>query len=216
MTYQSGTSALICSRKTIDTHKWFSSKFKQAEQKQTEIIKNNIINNNKYILLLIVNISFIYTGDLYIFIFQIIVIFILCNCKAYKKNIEMYNKIEPTVYMRISRLGIFYKDTHYIFSGTKKELQLEFNKLCYEDTLTKNEKYFGRGDHDHVTDTPLDIYYYKDDEENYISNWNFYNYNSLEDLKDCVVALNERYEKYPMYHEYIYLSKKCITLTTAK
>lgn len=216
MAYQVETSSLICSRKTIDTHKWFSSKFKKAEEKQTELIKNRLINNNKFILLLIINISFLYTGDIYTFIFQIIIIFILCKCKAYRKNIEMYNKIEPTVYMRISRLGIFYKDTHYIFLGTKSELKIELNNLCYEDTLTKKEEYFGRGDHDHVTDTPLDIYYYKDDEENYISIWDLYNYNSLEDLKECIVTLNENYLKNPKYHEYIYLSKKCIVLTTPK
>jgi hypothetical protein len=69
---------------------------------------------------------------------------------------HQFNKDANMVHMCFSRYGIFYKNTHYVFSGTKAYLQAAFDKLQQEVDEDKAEPYFGRGDHDALLDTPLE------------------------------------------------------------
>ena len=62
------------------------------------------------------------------------------------------------VFMCFTRLNIFYKNTHYIFTGTKSQLQEAFDKMRQEVDETYKEPYYGRGDHDNLLDTPLDTF----------------------------------------------------------
>lgn len=71
---------------------------------------------------------------------------------ADKFNIQEH---EHVVYMRFTRLGIFYKNTHYFFAGTKTELNNFMLELKKEIDEAKKELGFGRGDHDNLWDTPL-------------------------------------------------------------
>ena len=71
---------------------------------------------------------------------------------------DKFNNIqehEQIVYMRFTRLGIFYKNTHYFFAGTKTELNNFMLELKKEIDEAKKEVGFGRGDHDNLWDTPL-------------------------------------------------------------
>jgi hypothetical protein len=71
------------------------------------------------------------------------------------------NKIsseQPIVHMCFSRSGIFYKNTHYVFSGTKKDLEFALDKLRQEVYDTQQEPYFNRGNHAELLDTPLDTF----------------------------------------------------------
>ena len=62
---------------------------------------------------------------------------------------------EQVVYMRFTRMGIFYKNTHYFFAGTKSELNNFMLERKKEIDEAKKEVGFGRGDHDNLWDTPL-------------------------------------------------------------
>ena len=71
---------------------------------------------------------------------------------------DKFNNIreqEHVVYMRFTRLGIFYKNTHYFFTGTKTELNNFMLERKKEIDEAKKELGFGRGDHDNLWDTPL-------------------------------------------------------------
>ncbi len=69
---------------------------------------------------------------------------------------QFSTRTDDKVHMCFSRYGVFYINTHYIFSGTKAELQIAFDKLQQEVDEDKAEPYFGRGDHDELLDTPLE------------------------------------------------------------
>lgn len=62
------------------------------------------------------------------------------------------------MYMCFTRQSIFYKNTHYMFSGTKTELQGAFIKLQKEIEEDKKEPYFYRSDHATLLDMPLDTF----------------------------------------------------------
>ena len=65
---------------------------------------------------------------------------------------------EKVVYMRFTRMGIFYKNTHYFFTGTKTDLNNFMLERKKEIDEAKKELGFGRGDHDNLWDTPLDTW----------------------------------------------------------
>jgi len=65
---------------------------------------------------------------------------------------------EHIVYMRFTRLGIFYKNTHYFFTGTKTDLNNFMLERKKEIDEAKKEVGFGRGDHDNLWDTPVDTW----------------------------------------------------------
>ena len=74
---------------------------------------------------------------------------------------DKFNNIqehEHIVYMRFTRLGIFYKNTHYFFTGTKTDLNNFMLERKKEIDEAKKEVGFGRGDHDNLWDTPVDTW----------------------------------------------------------
>ena len=118
--------------------------------------------------------------------------------------------------MRFTRLGIFYKNTHYIFLGTKKELEKAFNKMRLEIEEEKKDKNFSRGNHNNLLDMPLDTFcsdncgcenVHNDvyNEKNYnCSHWDLYNYETYEKmLEDIEMIKNNKNNRH--YNEINYI-----------
>jgi len=176
--------------KTLDTHKWFAAKFKQAVETHLKEMEDKKKLNKIYMNLIIFAIvfsmcSFIFSGKYFMFILRISLLNIyLCIL------VENQKETEPTVYMRFTRKGIFYKNTHYFFAGTKQNLEnfISKERECIE--TAKKEKGFGYGDHDNLWDTPLDTFCdkYCDCEEYPLmedykcSHWELYSYETKEQL----------------------------------
>ena len=177
--------------KTLDNHKWFAAKFKQAVEthlKEVEKEKElNKIYRNLIIFAIIFSLgSFILSGKILLFILRIS----LLNIYVCILVDKMDNLNEPTVYMRFTRKGIFYKNTHYFFAGTKQNLEKFIAKERASIESAKKEKGFGCGDHDNLWDTPLDTFCdkYCDCEEYPLmedykcSHWELYCYETKEKL----------------------------------
>lgn len=105
---------------------------------------------------------------------------------------------EKIMHMCFTRPGIFYKNTHYLFSGTKSELQVAFTKLQTDIEEEKKEPYFGRGDHDDLLDMPLDTFCNNlchchndiDKTSNYkCSQWELMNFHNQEELDNHIKAI---------------------------
>lgn len=175
--------------KTLETHKWFANQFKSHEQKY---LNYQAYNSNIYAILLVwfsLKYESVNTDkDVLAFIYPfILVIFYLIELSDYPFK----------VYMRFTRPGIFYKNTHYIFSGTKIQLKRIFDKMRKEVEAEKQEFGFRYGDHNNLLDIPLDVY--KEDavdsirvnNENYIySHWNLYSYKNAKELQAAVKEIN--------------------------
>jgi hypothetical protein len=96
-----------------------------------------------------------------------------------------------------------------LFSGTKSELQLAFNKLQEDIEEKKKEPYFGRGDHDDLLDMPLDTFCsnlchcYNDIDKtsNYnCSQWELLSFPNQEELDDyitCIAKEKKYYNSFP-------------------
>jgi hypothetical protein len=217
-------------KRTLDNHRWFVSKI----EKITNIKIKNEDEKNKYInkmllIVLIILISFSIITHLirseYIILLNRLLILYTYLLFIYvhdnKLHLIRLNKIkkekENTIFnMRFTRLGIFYKNTHYIFLGTKKELENVFDKMRLEIEEEKKEKYFNRGDHNNLLDMPLDTFctddcgceneLYNDvyNEENYIcSHWDLYNYETYEKMLQDIEKIKN--DKDNGYNEITYL-----------
>ena len=113
---------------------------------------------------------------------------------------DKFNNIqEHVVYMRFTRLGIFYKNTHYFFAGTKSELNNFMLELKKEIDEAKKEVGFGRGDHDNLWDTPLSN----------CSNWYLFSYTTEEMFNSALHQLeNQRQEQCNGFpNEIIYINQ---------
>ncbi len=163
-------------KRTLETHKWFVNKIKKIAEEQQ---KQHIENINTYIkFIFICGLASLYNYHLTLFIFMFVT-----------PTIFIITKKENNLYMRFTRPGIFYKNTHYIFSGTKAELKKAFERLKHEVEDIKKEYGFGRGDHDNLLDIPLDTFCNNhchcnvDPIENYYcSHWELHSYETHEDL----------------------------------
>ena len=218
-------------KRTLDNHRWFVSKI----EKITNIKIKNVDEKYKYInemilIVLIILISFsiisyimrseyiILLNRLLILYTYLLFIYIHDNKLHLIRLMDIKKENENTIFnMRFTRLGIFYKNTHYIFLGTKKELEKVFDKMRLEIEEEKKEKYFDRGDHNNLLDMPLDTFctddcgcennLYNDvyNEENYIcSHWNLYNYETYEKmLQDIEIIKNKNNEKNNRYYNEI-------------
>ena len=219
----------IKNKRTLDNHRWFVSQI----EKSTNIKIKNVDEKYKYInkmilILLIILISFsiisyimrseyiILLNRLLILYIYLLFIYIHDNKLHLIRLNELKKEEENTIFnMRFTRIGIFYKNTHYIFLGTKKELEKVFDKMRLEIEEEKKEKYFDRGDHSNLLDMPLDTFCTEDcgcenddnvyNEENYIcSHWDLYNYESKEDLKTNIdKIINKKEINY--HNEFIYI-----------
>ena len=92
---------------------------------------------------------------------------------------------EHIVYMRFTRLGIFYKNTHYFFTGTKTDLNNFMLERKKEIDEAKKEVGFGRGDHDNLWDTPLSR----------CSHWYLFSYTCEEEFKSALHQLENQTHK---------------------
>jgi hypothetical protein len=206
-------------RRTLDSHKWFLYTFVTADIKhaaiikayQAELFKTNVQKFIKYILMAF----FVYLllprltniGHIAFIAFMATLIhtyethFVSAGC--------VYNKPanSATVHMRFTCPDIFYRNRHYIFSGTQTELQKAFQYMRDDIDDTKKDPYFGRGDHDDLLDMPLDTFCNSLCEctkrtasnENYnCSHWNLHSYESLKELKKQVAEL-EQLNSLPTY-----------------
>jgi len=219
----------VKNKRTLDNHRWFVSQI----EKITNIKIKNVDEKYKYInemivIVLIILISFsiisyimrseyiILLNRLLILYTYLLFIYIHDNKLHLIRLMDIRKENENTIFnMRFTRLGIFYKNTHYIFLGTKKELEKVFNKMRLEIEEEKKDKYFDRGDHNNLLDMPLDTFCTdncgceNDDnlynEENYIcSNWNLYNYETYEKmLQDIEIIKNKNNEKNNRYYNEI-------------
>ena len=110
---------------------------------------------------------------------------------ADKFNIQEQEQI---VYMRFTRLGIFYKNTHYFFAGTKTELNNFMLELKKEIDEAKKEVGFGRGDHDNLWDTPL--WGFRPPTTNLVEdgfgNWYLFSYTTEEEFKSALHLLENQ------------------------
>ena len=109
---------------------------------------------------------------------------------------DKFNNIqkEHIVYMRFTRLGIFYKNTHYFFAGTKTELTNFMLELKKEIDEAKKELGFGRGDHDNLWDTPL--WGFRPPTTNLVEdgfgNWYLFSYTTEEEFKSALHLLENQ------------------------
>ena len=65
---------------------------------------------------------------------------------------------EPIIYISFKRPSIFYKDTYCILKGTWAEVVVAVENAYMEVNEAKQEKYFDRGDHNNLLDTPFDTW----------------------------------------------------------
>lgn len=165
---------VVTNVRTLDNHRWFVSQFaeeqaQEAEQAQAQQAQQALLNYNKIFKehIILIAITFAILSDLdhhdhslfTLLLFFIIVFSITIKTIYTNEHITHHKQVmEKKVYMCFTRPGIFYKNTHYMFSGTKAELQIAFNKLQTDIEEEKKEPYFGRGDHDDLLDTPINTF----------------------------------------------------------
>jgi len=70
--------------------------------------------------------------------------------KAFEQNISGNGKI----YLIFKREGLFYKDSYYILTGTREEVELKI-KMAYEDVESEKRDY-PLADNNELLDTPFD------------------------------------------------------------
>ena len=152
----------MSSPQTLETHKWFAGQFKEATAKRSKEMKSDMRRYNLYIKIIIVGMaltlgSYLFNGAFHRFVLRMATLTIYM-CITIDKIERLNQETGPTVYMQFTRNGIFYKNTHYFFAGTQRQLEdfLHKEKECIE--IAKKEKGFGYGDHDQLWDTPVDTF----------------------------------------------------------
>ena len=65
---------------------------------------------------------------------------------------------EPSIYMSFHRPNIFYKDTYWILTGTRKEVAGKIQNAYADLNAERQEPYFERGDQNNLVDTPFDTW----------------------------------------------------------
>ena len=199
-------------RRTLDSHKWFGHRFAEADKKQAMLNKDiqfALFNKALYrcmlwfvvAVLLYCNIPYNLTtfGKITFVLLSLSFISFYVTKKAGSHGSQALT-CHPTGHMLFTRPNMFYKNTHYIFSGTKTDLQRVFEKQRAIIADTKKEDYFGRADHDDLLDMPLDTFCNSmcdcsnrtAPEANYnCSHWNLHAYDSEEELKKQVRELEK-------------------------
>ena len=218
----------IVNRRTLDTHKWFINEFNKAEQKQDKINKAKEetlrdIKFNYFVLLTIVYMGLSFTS---LNFYGEVVVLLMILALIYNYDRDTWEKIwknaptplhKPIVHMRFFCPDIFYRNRHYIFSGTKTHLQKAFQLERDNIDFDKSDPHFGRGDHDNLLDMPLDTFcnafceclIRTEPHSNYnCSHWSLNSFNSQEELQKDIREL-ELLNKSPEYagfkNEIIYI-----------
>ena len=161
--------------RTLDNHRWFTSRLGQIDspeeekRKEKEINDKLLITYNRIFGENIISIAFAFAVLSHLnkhthllftaFMFCIIIVTIGIKAKFLNEH-DTENELEgeKKVYMSFTRSTVFCKNTHYIFSGTKTRLRSAFDKLRQEIDEIKNDSDFGSGDQDDLLDTPLDTF----------------------------------------------------------
>ena len=143
----------IQNKRTIDNHRWFVSQIEKTINKKIKEKEKKKEYMNEMLLILLITftiISYIMRSDYIILLHRSLLLYtyllFIYNHDYKLDNLTSLKEIkENTIFnMRFTRLGIFYKNTHYIFLGTKKELEKVFDKMRLEIEEEKKENYFGR------------------------------------------------------------------------
>ena len=216
----------IVNRRTLETHKWFLNEFNKAEQKQDKINKAKAdalrdIKFNYFVLLMIVYSALprlnIY-GNLMFIIVTLVLIYIYDRAtweEIWKNTPTPLNK--PIVHMLFFCPDIFYRNRHYIFSGTKTQLQKAFQLERDNIDFDKSDPHYGRGDHDDLLDMPLDTFCNafceclirtEPHSNYYCSHWRLHSFNTEYELQQNIKEL-ELLNRSPEYtgfkNEIIYI-----------
>jgi len=195
----------IENRRSLNTHKWFlytliNADIKHASQ-EAEALKKKVQMYIKILLIFfLVYMILPKLNRLGHITFTLVMILLITIYETYLKAEECLYKKAPTVYLRFTCPDIFYQNRHYLFSGTKAELERAFHDMRSDIDATKKDPYFGRGDHDELLDMPLDTFCNSLCEclirtapnDNYnCSHWNLHSYDSEDDLKKQVKELEK-------------------------
>jgi hypothetical protein len=212
-------------KRTLETHKWFKQHIEIAKKKAEEdnLAKAMAIRtakNNDRISLVCFVLGFVIMSYLVCW-HHILFVFRLCMLALWIiDSIYMFNlpiEVEPVtdaeikLYMRFTRNSMFYQNTHYLFSGSKRDLEKVMNRLKNKAYNYLLENKDSRDDHDKLMDTPLDtfcsVHCHCNDAENNAnydcSHWELYNYASVNELDEDAEKIADL--KTGMYNELIYI-----------
>lgn len=221
-------------KRTLNNHRWFVEQISLAEDRtRRNKIKNeteNLIARNRdklkivFVIIICILISYLNTFDHQSFFLRMLVMLLYTSTVDVNPTqlikIPSVKEDDITLYMRFTRPNIFYKNTHYIFSGTKDRLEKVFGRLRIKVDIYKIDNIKSRDEHDKLMDTPLDTFCNDkcgcDDEmilnynfDNYqCSHWNLYSYDKHEDLNEDILYIkqienNDNYRG--LRNEFIYL-----------
>ena len=230
-------SSINKNKRTLDNHKWFVERIdlageranRQRLKKETDrkITRNKDKMNIVCLIILFIIISYLITFDQYAFLIRMTVMLLYAYSLDMNENqLIPFASLPPLqeddiiLYMRFTRPNIFYKNTHYIYSGPKSRLEKVFGRLKTKVEIYKIDNIKSRDEHDKLMDTPLDTFCNSqcgcDDNdileynfENYkCSHWNLYSYDKYEELLEDINEI-QKIEKDDNYrglrNEFIYL-----------
>lgn len=223
-------------KRTLDNHKWFVERIELAKEranrqrfkKETErvIARNKSKMNAVCLLVLCIFILYLRDFDHNAFFMRLSILIIYASTIDMSLNqyitIPVLQEDDIILYMRFSRPNIFYKNTHYIYSGPKSRLEKVFDRLKTRVEIYKIDNIKSRDEHDKLMDTPLDTFCNSqcgcdDDNDNILeynfenykcSHWNLYSYDKYEELLEDIDEI-KKIEKDDNYrglrNEFIYL-----------
>lgn len=222
--------------RSLDTHKWFVASIYLAEDiaNQKKIVKDteNIIkkNNDKMaivsLIMLCIIIAYLFTYDQQAFIVRMTVMLLYASSIDTNPNqlvrISAVKEEDIILYMRFTRPNIFYKNTHYIYTGTKSRLEKVFGRLNTKAEIYRIDNIKSRDEHDKLMDTPLDTFcneqcgceedqefdHYNVPENYQCSHWNLYSYDTPEEMNEDINELKkiEKDKEFQcLRNEFIYL-----------
>jgi hypothetical protein len=204
-------------KNTVDTHPWFKTeidnakKRMQREKRKKEEEKNEEKKNDKieilWMIALYTAVSYL-TNEQHLLLFIRLPVLLFYYLSIYKLPPLLIdedfgiNDEDIQLYMRFTRPGLFYKHTHYIFDGTKRQLEKALQRLDKEVEQFKMENQDSRDPHDRYIDTPLDTFCSttcgcNKEENEYCSQWLLYNYPSYNELYNDVENIGQINEGFP-------------------
>jgi hypothetical protein len=220
----SSSGDIINNQHTLETHKWFSRALQMArskmiskmEEKEKESRRNNLMWSIKILALMFLVILILYQKKFDATLLVNMLTFMLHLGNVYYIYMlpivideNAVDRENGYLYMRFTRPGIFYKNTHYIFNGTKRRLEKALNQLRKEAEEYRIENKDSRADHDQLMDSPLDTFCTATCScndlinEYYCSHWECYSYDSYNELMDAITKINETRTSFP--NEFIHL-----------
>ena len=207
----------VTQKNTVDTHPWFKTeidnakKRMQTEKRKKEEEKNEEKKQDKieilWMIALYTVVSYL-TNQQNLLLFIRLPVLLFYYLSIYKLPPLLIdedfgiNDEDINLYMRFTCQGLFYKNTHYIFDGTKRQLEKALQRLDQEVEQFKMENEDSRDPHDKYIDTPLDTFCNdkcgcNKEENEYCSQWLLYNYPSYNELYNDVEKIGQINEGFP-------------------